>query len=80
MKNILLEDLAKSCGCFISDLNYLKNSQFITLILRSVETEAYSLQEWDYALSYIFNESLYFDSYLSIFHFIDRLHKRNQLQ
>lgn len=59
----LLEKLAKEEHCFISDLNRACDYEEIIRYLKGLDLSQYSLEECSYAFSYIFQETLLFNSY-----------------
>ena len=73
MSGRLLEKLAEMEHCFISDLNRTCDCEEIIYYLKNLELSQYSLEECSYAFSYIFQETLSFDSYEQIDHFLNSI-------
>lgn len=59
----LLDDLAKKEGCFISSLKAPSEKQKIIHIFQTIPPEQYSLQEWEYSISYLLGRTVHFPSY-----------------
>lgn len=54
MEIALLEYLAMETGCmYISDLKYQKSKTNISMIIRKIPVELYSLREWNDAVKYL---------------------------
>lgn len=66
----LLEKLAKEEHCFISDLNRACDYEEIIRYLKGLDLSQYSLEECSCAFSYIFQETLLFNSYEQVDDFL----------
>lgn len=62
--------LAKEEHCFISDLNRACDYEEIIRYLKGLDLSQYSLEECSYAFSYIFQETLLFNSYEQVDDFL----------
>lgn len=67
----LLDVLANSCECFISDLMYQYFLSQIKLILLKFPIKAYSIQEWNQTLNYLFHQDN-FTTHEEILEFLNR--------
>lgn len=52
----ILEELSEVCGCFISSLKNPEQMQLTLKNLLKIDFERYSVDEWNYCISYLFNE------------------------
>ena len=62
----LLEKLVQEEHCFISDLNRTCDREKIIRYLKEMDLSQFSLEEWTYTLSYIFQKDFPFNSYEEI--------------
>ena len=76
MSGRLLEKLAKEEHCFISDLNRACDYEEIIRYLKGLDLSQYSLEECSYAFSYIFQETLLFNSYEQVDDFLSSKQKK----
>ena len=72
MHGKLLEELAQRGNTYISDLKYAAEPLDILLLLQEVNCRAYSLEECNYSLSYIFDQELLFHSYKEVERFLEK--------
>ncbi len=59
----LLDDLAEKEDCFISSLKAPFEKQKIIHIFQTIPPEQYSLQEWEYSISYLTGCPVHFFNY-----------------
>ena len=71
MKEKLLEDLAEQNQVFISDLKDEAYFQVILHHLLEIPSDNYTVEEWNYALSYLFNKETIFQTRGEILSFIE---------
>lgn len=59
MKTDLLDQLALKLGCsYLSDLKCSQNLQRIRAFLQDMNPKDFSVEEWDYALSYLLDREV----------------------
>ena len=68
----LLEDLADRIGCYISSLRDPANQRKIFQLMLEIKPCRYSLKSWEYTLSYITGEPVFFKDYCEMCHFITK--------
>lgn len=56
----LLEDLAKKQNCFISSLRDPSEQKRVCGALLQIEPDQYTLDEWDYCISYLVGHKIRF--------------------
>lgn len=66
----LLEDLADQAGCYISSLRDPLEQKKIFQSMLKIMPHRYSLKSWEYALSYITGEPIFFKDYCEMCHFL----------
>lgn len=62
-EGLLLEELAAKADCFISSLRDAAERKRIFRIMLETEPERYSMQEWEYTISYLTGEKKIFADY-----------------
>ena len=70
MHGVLLEDLARQLGCYISELRAESFQKDVERLLEQYAFEKYSLEECAYSLSYIYNETVLFTDYEQVRQFV----------
>lgn len=62
MSENLIEYLAEECEVYVSDLSRLETSSIILPVVRNLIPACFSAEDWSDSLSYLFKESLCFES------------------
>lgn len=73
MNSTLLDELSKKCHCFISDLKYNENPAIIQSVIHQISLKAYTIEEWNYCLSYLFEKKLSFENYFEISQYLSKI-------
>ena len=59
MKTDLLDQLALKLGCdYLSDLKCVQNFQEIQALLKKIDSKDFSVEEWNYVLSYLLDREV----------------------
>ncbi|MDF2632859.1 MAG: hypothetical protein K0Q85_1455 [Caproiciproducens sp.] len=62
MSETMVDYLAENCRLYISDLRLSSNSAVILPTVRELEEDLFSAEDWSASLSYIFQETLCFET------------------
>ena len=62
MNENLIEYLAEKCNVYVSDLSRSETASVILPVVRNLIPTCFSAEDWSESLSYLFKESLYFES------------------
>lgn len=75
----LLDDLAKTEGCFISSLKAPSEKKKIIQLFQKIPPKQYSLQEWEYSIAYLLGRTVHFASYRKLQAFLNEKQRRRIL-
>ncbi|MCY1714409.1 hypothetical protein [Caproiciproducens galactitolivorans] len=62
MSEKMVEYIAEACNLYISDIRLSESSATILPVVRRLDPNLFSSEDWSTSLSYIFMRSLHFDT------------------
>lgn len=76
MTGVILDRLSENLDTYISNLKTLKHDDKVISVLKDMDYQMYSLEEWNYALSYLTQDHINMDNAKDAYDFALRYYSK----
>lgn len=76
MTGVILDRLSENLDTYISNLKTLKHDDKVISVLKDMDYQMYSLEEWNYALSYLMQDQINMDNAKDAYDFALRYYSK----